>query len=117
MRQGAIHRNGQAIVAQAWRADRPWSRMRGLLGRQPLAGQARQALWLVPCGSVHTFGMRYPLDLVFLDRIGRVLACRESLHPWHAHGCRGAHQTVELAPGGIATLHPEPGETWQWQST
>lgn len=116
MKQGMIHRNGQPIVACAWRADRPWSRLRGLLGRKPLSGHASQALWLVPCGSVHTFGMGYPLDVVFLDRAGRVLGCRENLRPWRAQGCRGAHQTVELAPGGIAKLHPETGEVWQWAS-
>src|SRR5690606_32442088 len=82
VRRGVILRGGVPIVPLAWRADRPWSRMRGLLGRARLADGARQALWLVPCGSVHTAGMGYPLDIVFLDRGGRVLDCCEGVRPW-----------------------------------
>ncbi len=117
MRQGVITRDGQAIVPQAWRADRPWSRLRGLLGRAPLRAAAAQALWLVPCAGVHTFGMSYPLDIVFLDRDNRVIDCCENLRPWRARQCHGARHTVELAPGGIAALAPVHGEEWQWQET
>jgi len=113
---GTIHRDGEPLVPQAWLANRPWSRLRGLLLRAPLRGEAMQALWLRPCGSVHTIGMRYPLDIVFLDRAGQVLDWCESLRPWRARGCRGAFHTVELAPGGIAALAPNRGETWQWQA-
>lgn len=115
MKHGAIIRNGVRIVPQAWRADRPWSRLRGLLARPPLHGDAAQALWLTPCGGVHTFGMSYPLDIVFLDRGGRVLKCCESLPPWRTRQAAGARHTVEMAPGGIAALHPVPGEEWSWQ--
>lgn len=116
MRTGRILRYGHPIVPQAWRADRPWSRMRGLLGRPRLQGDASQALWLTPCGSVHTFGMGYPLDLVFLDREGRVLDCIESLRPWRTCLRPKAAQTVELAPGGVAALNPVAGEEWTWQA-
>ncbi|GAB3028397.1 hypothetical protein GCM10027285_08340 [Oleiagrimonas citrea] len=114
MKHGTIRRDGSVLVPQAWRADRPWSRMRGLLGRPALLDRARQALWLTPCGSVHTVGMRYPLDIVFLDRDGCVLAMHEHLRPGRFRGCRGARHTVELAPGGIAALQPQTGEAWQW---
>jgi uncharacterized membrane protein (UPF0127 family) len=114
VKRGVILRDGVPIVPTAWRADRPWSRLRGLLGRPRLDGAARQALWLVPCGSVHTVGMRYPLDLVFLDRAGHVLDCCEHVRPLRMRRCRGAYQTVELAPGGIAALDPVRGEEWQW---
>lgn len=117
MKVGVIHRDGAVAVPQTWLANRPWSRLRGLLARPRLDGEARQALWLLPCGSVHTMGMGYPLDIVFLDRAGRVLDWCEGLRPWRARHCRGATQTVELAPGGIATLEPVCGETWTWQGT
>ena len=116
MRRGVICREGRPIVPLAWRADRPWSRLRGLIGRDALQGRARQALWLVPCNGVHTFGMGYPLDIVFLDRAGHVLDFVENLRPWRARQCRGARQTVELAAGGIAALQPVRGEQWQWQT-
>ena len=117
MRQGRIVREGQTIVPRVWRADRPWSRLRGLLARPPLHGEAVEALWLTPCGGVHTFGMGYPLDVVFLDRSGRVLACKENLVPWRMRQCAGARHTVELAPGGIAAIMPVRGEEWTWQAS
>lgn len=116
MRQGTILRDSLPIVPQAWLANRPWSRLRGLLVRPPLSGDALQALWLTPCGGVHTFGMSYPLDIVFLDRSGRVLEWCESLPPWRTRQCKGARQTVEMAPGGIAALAPVAGEEWSWQA-
>ncbi|RYV52216.1 DUF192 domain-containing protein [Pengzhenrongella frigida] len=57
-------------TASAWRATAAAERRTGLLGTDPLPG----ALWIERCSSVHTFGMRYALDLAFLDRAGRVLA-------------------------------------------
>lgn len=115
MRHGAIYRDGQPIVPVVWRADRPWTRLRGLLCRKPMQGDARQALWLVPCCGVHTFGMRYSLDIVFLDRAGAVLAWHEHVEPWRTRRCRGAWQTVELVSGGIDSIRPVRGEVWQWQ--
>ncbi|MHB1057448.1 MAG: DUF192 domain-containing protein [Rhodanobacter sp.] len=114
---GTILREGQPIVPQVWRADRPWSRLRGLLARPPLRGDAMQALWLTPCSGVHTFGMGYPLDVVVLDRGGRVLECRESLPPWRMWQRAGAWHTVEMAPGGIAALAPAAGEEWTWRES
>lgn len=115
MKRGSIWRGSQLLVAQAWRADRMWSRARGLLGRPPLEPRV-QALWLVPCGGIHTLGMRYALDVVFLDRTGRVLAWHEAVAPWRARQCRGARQTVELAAGSLAGLELAQGETWQWRA-
>jgi len=116
VKQGAIWRGEQVIVPQAWCADRAWSRLRGLLARPPLLGPATQALWLVPCGSIHTMGMRYALDIVFLDRKGHVLSWSESVLPWRVRQCRGATQTVELAPASLAQIDPRQGEVWQWRS-
>lgn len=115
MKCGAIVRNGRVIVPRAWRADDPWRRLRGLLARPPLGEAPGEALWLTPCGSVHTFGMGYPLDLVFLDRRGVVLDWCEGLRPWRARACHGARHTVELAIGAIAALGPSRGESWQWR--
>lgn len=115
MRQGRIHSNGQVLVSTAWLANRPWSRLRGLLWREPLAVQPAQALWLLPCGAVHTFGMRYALDLVFLDRQGRVLDCAEQVAPGRWRRARGAHQTVEFAAGALRQLKPVTRDTWTWE--
>ena len=57
---------GEVVVERCLVADRPWPRMRGLLGRASLP--AGEGLLLRPAGSVHTFFMRFPIDVVFLDR-------------------------------------------------
>ncbi|MFC0676566.1 DUF192 domain-containing protein [Lysobacter korlensis] len=102
-------------IPRAWLADRWWPRFRGLLGRPPLARDGSQALVLTPCASVHTVGMRYPLDLVFLDRHQCVLAWREYVTPWRARACKGAVATIELHGGALRDLAPELHERWVWQ--
>ncbi|WP_201314001.1 DUF192 domain-containing protein [Dyella sp. EPa41] len=115
MKCGVIRSEGRLIVPHAWRADRPWSRLRGLLGRAPLRVDRTEALWLVPCGSVHTIGMRYPLDLVFLDRKGGVIDWHEHVEPWRMRRKRGAHHTIEFAAGALGRLQPRLGEAWTWE--
>lgn len=115
MRVGSIQRAGTCLVPTVWRADNPWTRLRGLLARRPLHGAAVEGLLLVPCGSVHTCGMRYALDVVFFDADERVLGWKSDLRPWRAAGWRGARRTLELAAGSLARLHPNTGEVWSWQ--
>jgi uncharacterized protein len=69
-------------------------RARGLLFRQPLA--ADQALLLCPCCAVHTFFMRDAIDVVFLDRQGRVIKLAEALRPWRFAYAQGAFAVLEL---------------------
>lgn len=118
MKTGSIRcgGSGRMITASAWLADRWHTRLRGLLGRAPLADRARQALWLRPCGSVHTIGMRYPLDVVFLDRDDRVCGWREGLRPGRFAACAGARSTVEFHAGALAIIHPQLGSRWHWHA-
>lgn len=116
MRPGRIAREGAAPIPQVWRADRWWPRLRGLLARPPLADDGTQALLITPCASVHTIGMRYPLDLVYLDRAGEVVGWREHVAPWRFSACRRAAATVEFHSGALAALQPRLGERWHWRS-
>ena len=73
-------------------ARSPLRRLLGLaLRRRPPA----HALLLPRCRSVHTFGMRFPLDLIWLDRDGRVLRVDEAVPPWRVRSCRGAAAVLE----------------------
>ncbi|MBK8767481.1 MAG: DUF192 domain-containing protein [Burkholderiaceae bacterium] len=76
------------------------ARLVGWLGRRKACPD--EALWLVPCRGVHTLGMRFPIDLVFLDRSGRVLRIDESVKPWRCRWHGQAHSVVELKAGGAA---------------
>jgi uncharacterized membrane protein (UPF0127 family) len=81
-------------------ADGYFSRLRGLLGRKRL--EPSEGLLLTRCASIHTFGMGYPLDLVFLDKSCRVIKCCEEIKPYRTASARGAYYTLELSAG---TLH------------
>lgn len=78
-------------------ADRPLRRMRGLLGRGSIT--SGEGLLLQPAPSVHTAFMRFPIDVVFLDRSMQVLKLVEDLRPWRMAAARHARSTLELAAG------------------
>lgn len=89
-------------------AATPCARLRGLIGRPPPA--PGQALLLRPAASVHTCFMRYPIDVVFLDREGRVLAIHDAVPAWRLRAQRGAHAVLELRAGEARRLGIEPGK-------
>jgi uncharacterized membrane protein (UPF0127 family) len=76
-------------------ADSPWPRMRGLLGRRGL--ENGEGLLIKPTGSVHTFFMRFPIDVVFLSGDGEVLKVARALPAWRMAGARRARVVLELA--------------------
>ena len=63
-------------------ADTHWSRMRGLLGTSPSDFRNGCGLWIVPCRGVHTWAMRFPIDVVYLDRARSVIHIERDLSPW-----------------------------------
>lgn len=73
-------------------ARSPLARLRGLALRRRPPGYA---LLLPRCRSVHTFGMRFPLDLVWLDRDGRPVRVDEAVPPWRVRRCRRAVAVLE----------------------
>lgn len=88
------------------------SRLLGLMGLRALG--ADRALLLPRCRSVHTYGMRFAIDLVWLDSSGRVLRRDTAVAPGRVRGCRGARAVVEAAAGAgervAAALAAAPGE-------
>jgi hypothetical protein len=87
--------------------------MRGLLGRAKLARD--EALLIEPCASVHTVGMRYSLDLAFLDGEGRVCDLRRDVPPLRLAASRSARATLELAAGAADALGLELGAALVWK--
>jgi uncharacterized membrane protein (UPF0127 family) len=83
-------------------------RRKGLLGRDNLA--SREGLWIVPCESIHTFFMKFSIDLVYLDRSMRVKKVRSDVPPWRLSACLTAYSVIELAAGSIKTSQTSPGD-------
>lgn len=100
---------GSVVCEQAVIADQPLRRMRGLLGRRSLP--SGEGLLLTPAPSVHTAFMRFPIDLVFLDRNLEVVRVVERLRPWRMASARRARLTLELATGEVAARGIEVGDT------
>ena len=88
---------GAAVCERCVVADRPLLRMRGLLGRRDL--RADEGLLLHPAASIHTHFMRFPIDVVFLDRDCRVVDVRPAVRPWRMARKRGAKAVLELRAG------------------
>ena len=96
-------------IAQVELATTPWTRARGLLGRSGLAPGV--ALWLSPCRSIHTVGMRFAIDVVFVNAAFEVVTVFAALPPrrlvWGGWRAIGA---LEFAAGEAARLGVSLGD-------
>ncbi len=101
------------MVRRVWKAGNAWERMRGLLGRPRLGNH--EALLLEPCASVHCLGMRYALDLAYIDREGRICKLVHGLKPWRFSASLQAHATLELAEGGLVASGIRLGDVVAWR--
>ena len=89
-------------------ADTSAKRRTGLLKHTGL--NAGEGLWIVPCESVHTFFMKFALDLVYLDRRHVVRKAVTNVVPWRMSVCLSAHSIVELPVGAIAASGTVKGD-------
>jgi uncharacterized membrane protein (UPF0127 family) len=93
---------GAVVVADLELASGFWSRLRGLQFRSALP--ASSGLLLIPCGSIHTFCMRFAIDVIWLDARGVVLGVRAGVRPWRiALAPRGTQAVLEV-PAGSASI-------------
>jgi uncharacterized protein len=99
---------GALVCERCTLADSPFARLRGLLGRKELP--LGEGMMLRPEKSIHTWFMRFPIDVVFLAADLTVLGVRTNVHPWRVLGWRGANSVLEL-PAGTCERHGiRPGE-------
>ena len=90
-------------------ADRPWSRLVGLLGRRHLPKD--EGLLVVPCSAIHTLFMLFPIDVLYLNREHTVVKAVRALRPFRFSACfRGGHSVLELPVGAIETSGTQTGD-------
>lgn len=102
-------RTGALVVSALETAFDSATRKRGLLGRSGLAAGA--GLVIAPSNAVHSFFMQFAIDVVFLDRAGRVLKVRQHLGPRRVTACWRGFAVLELPAGTAAATGVEPGDT------
>lgn len=89
-------------------ADTSTKRRTGLLKHERL--EKGTGLWIDPCESVHTFFMKFPIDLVYIDKHGKVRKVRNAVPPWRLSACLTAHSILELPAGTAAETGTQVGD-------
>ena len=89
-------------------ADTSETRRVGLLQHERL--EPGSGLWIVPCESVHTFFMKFPIDLVYLDKQRKVRKVRHAVPAWRLSACLTAHSILELPAGTAEKSGTLPGD-------
>jgi uncharacterized membrane protein (UPF0127 family) len=96
------------VMPRRWRRATTFTtRLIGLIGQPPL--QQDEALLIAPCRAVHTFGMRYCIDVVFLDEDNRIIKIVAAMPPRRMAWCWRARAVVELAAGQARHASLQPG--------
>jgi uncharacterized membrane protein (UPF0127 family) len=106
---------GVAIASELEIATSFAARSQGLLGRSGLKPDT--GLLIDPCSSIHMWFMRFPIDVVFLDKKNRVVGLKRNVKPWGmAWSWRGA-KTIELPVGVIAATRTQVGDFVAFQAS
>jgi uncharacterized protein len=95
-------------------ADTSAKRRRGLLKHERL--ESGEGLWIAPCESVHTFFMKFPIDLIYLDRRKKVRKVRNGVRPWRLSACLLAHSVLELPAGMAEATGTEAGDQLEFET-
>lgn len=94
-------------------ADTSAKRRTGLLKHSSL--EPGSGLWIAPCEAVHSFGMRFAIDVVYLDRKKKVRKLRREMVPRRLSACLTAHSVLELPVGAIDASRTEAGDQLEFE--
>lgn len=108
----AFNHTRQTYLATALSvANTHWTRLRGLLGLGPDDFRNGHGLWITPCRGVHTLGMGFPIDVVYLDRSQTVVYIHSALQPWRFSPVKmTAASVLELPCNTIVTTRTAIGD-------
>ena len=104
--------SSKAEIARSFR-----KRTKGLIGRTLGEFSQGNALWIVPCDGIHTFGMRFPIDVAYLDAQGRILKIYHQLAPFRIAAVSfKAKSVLELPPGTLAQTNTDVGDVLEFST-
>lgn len=109
---------GRVLCERCRVADNIFTRVRGLLGRSTL--EAGEGLLIAPCPSIHMFGMKFALDVIFIARDNTITDYVENILPGKLYVAQShfgkAHAALEVVPGTIAATGTERGDKVRLES-
>ena len=101
-------RTGRAIAQEIIAAFDPADRRKGLLGRDSFTKGSAMAL--APTNAIHTFGMRFPIDVLFVRRDGVVVKVQRNIPPWRIAAALWAYAVIELPAGTLTARDVSVGD-------
>jgi uncharacterized membrane protein (UPF0127 family) len=102
-------RNGEELSSDVELADSLFKRMKGLLGRKELG--KGESLWIRPCNSIHTIGMKFPIDVLFLDKENMIVTLKKNILPNRISGLyMKAVSVLELPAGTLTATDTQAGD-------
>lgn len=105
-------RTGHVVVAAIRRAEGVWGSFAGLMLKKSLP--AGHGLMFQPARGIHTHFMRFPIDLVFLDKTNRVTKVRDAMVPWRFDLTMAA-SVMELNAGTAQAMDIQPGDQLRFE--
>lgn len=113
----AFNQTKQTLVAQSvHKADHFFARLKGLMGSRTFPAEF-QGMLLAPCNSIHTFFMRYPIDVLFLAQDGQVLHQIQAMAPWRVSArVSQAKKVLELPAHALETSQTQLHDRIVFQS-
>jgi uncharacterized protein len=105
--------DGQVIISKCHRATGFFSRFMGLMGQASIPSD--EAILFPNCNSIHTFFMRFPIDVIFLSEDGTIVEVLNAFRSWRMLVPRsGVRHTVEMKAGRASDLGIKPGRRLEW---
>lgn len=104
---------GTLLADRAGIADSSKTRKTGLLKHDRL--ENGEGLWITPCEGVHTAGMKFPIDVLFLSRKRKVVKIRPAMPRWRLALCLWAHSVLELPSGTVAATNTTAGDQLEFE--
>lgn len=91
-----------------------FDRLKGLIFMPPLCDESHQGMLFSNCNSIHMFFMRYPIDILYLNKDKRLLRIHRNVKPWRVSFCFNAFYVIEVSANSSWTKDFIVGDQFSW---